>query len=167
MFPTFFYRSFFLMNTTVPPDFCHRAVWWGTRLVSVSWQFCCTYWRVTGSPDSCKRKARPREPPANVCEPPSTPSPGHMQSLCVCVCVCAYRHIRAYLKNKELFIGMIFSLLLADVLLLKFHYLLWQVDLFRELDCKNLFLVACPASRSSPLLPHSLLLASSRARSSS
>lgn len=62
---------------------------------------------------------------------------------------------------------MIFPLLLADVLLLKFHYLLWQVDLFRELDCKNLFLVACPASRSSPLLPPSLLLALSQARSSS
>lgn len=75
----------------------------------------------------------------------------------VCVCACAYRPIRAYLKNKELFIGMIFPLLLSDVLLLKFHYLLWQVDLFRELDCKNRFLVACPApgSQPPPLSPRS------------
>lgn len=102
-------------------------------------------WEGCPSPDS------PPERAACKCmRTAKHPIPG---THAVCVCVCAYRHIRAYLKNKELFIGMIFPLLLADVLLLKFHYLLWQVDSFRELDCKNLFLVACPAPGSSPLLP--------------
>lgn len=152
------------MNTTVPPDFCHRAVRWGTGLVSVSWQLCCTHWRATASTDSCKRKAG-EHCFARLGRMPLTRQPAresrlqtyanrqapHPRDTCsLCVCACAYRHIRAYLKNKELFIGMIFPLLLADVLLLKSHYLLWQVDLFRELDCKNLFLVACPAPGSQP-----------------
>lgn len=71
--------------------------------------------------------AYPRETPAKVPAPPSTLSPGHVQ-VCVCVYVCIdiYLHIRldAYLKNKELFISMIFPFLLPGVLILKLHYLL-------------------------------------------
>lgn len=137
----------------------------GTGLVLVSQQLCCTHWRAIGATDSMQKESRrallckvgkdarhqtARPPERAACKRMRTAKHPIPRTHAVCVCACAYRPIRAYLKNKELFIGMIFPLLLSDVLLLKFHYLLWQVDLFRELDCKNRFLVACPAPGSQP-----------------
>ena len=52
----------------------------------------------------------------------------------------------ADLKNKELFIGMILPFFLSSVFILKFHYLLRQ-GFFRELDSKNIFLVAWEHAR--------------------
>lgn len=102
---------------------------------------------------------------------PTSPAPprrdGCRWSVCACVhspvCtyihVCAHREPDAYLKNKELLIGMIFPFLLSSIFILKFHYLLCQgrfflFFFFRELDCKNLLLVAWgPLHCSSPESP--------------
>lgn len=101
---------------------------------------------------------------------PTSPAPprqdGCSWSVCACVhspvCtyihMCAHRGPDAYLKNKEILIGMIFPFLLSSIFILKFHYLLCQgrffFFFFRELDCKNLLLVAWgPLHCSSPESP--------------
>lgn len=73
---------------------------------------------------------------------PTSPAPprrdGCKWSVCACVhspvCtyihVCAHREPDAYLKNKELLIGMIFPFLLSSIFILKFHYLLCQGRFF-------------------------------------
>lgn len=78
-----------------------------------------------------------REPPAKV---PSTAK--HTRPICrphvcvclyVCVSVCIYIYMaNAYLKNKELFIGMIFPFLSPGLFLLKFHFFGCSKALFRE-----------------------------------
>lgn len=115
----------------------------------------------TGERHSAGRMLSPRWPTSLA--PP--PQDGCSWSVCACVPspVCTYIHVRAhrgpdaYLKNKELLIGMIFPFLLSSIFILKFHYLLCQGHFFfffRELDCKNILLVAWgPLHCSSPESP--------------
>ena len=88
----------------------------------------------TGERHSAGRMLSPRWPTSLA--PP--PQDGCSWSVCACVPspVCTYIHVRAhrgpdaYLKNKELLIGMIFPFLLSIIFILKFHYLLCQGHFF-------------------------------------
>ena len=88
----------------------------------------------TGERHSAGRMLSPRWPTSLA--PP--PQDGCSWSVCACVPspMCTYIHVRAhrgpdaYLKNKELLIGMIFPFLLSSIFILKFHYLLCQGHFF-------------------------------------
>ena len=88
----------------------------------------------TGERHSAGRMLSPRWPTS----PAPPPQDGCSWSVCACVHspVCTYIHVRAhrgpdaYLKNKELLIGMIFPFLLSSIFILKFHYLLCQGRFF-------------------------------------